>query len=258
MALLDTLVTAGVGGLAGGIGGYYQNEAEKARTTELLRQLGLADDEIMRMSGEREAQVQQEYSPLTEGYGQNFQDYMGRLQDADFSRFDVQAPGDFQYDVQQESQQYMNPALQQMLDTAVGSVQGSAANRGKLFSGATGRATAQATGDIQARIAEQAMGRAERVGQQKYQQFRDKFQNTLQASQANKANLLSGLNTQGQAVGMQGQQFGTQQNLLNQIRQGADAGIMQNLGTRAQTRAEQAGQPSGFGAVMQGVAGGLG
>lgn len=258
MALLDTLVSKGIGGLAGGLGGYFQNEADKKKTAELLRQLGLSDAQIQRMGAEREAQVQQEYAPLTEGYSQAFQDYLGRLRGADFGQYDVQAPGDFEYDVQAESQKYMNPALQQMIDTAVGSVQGSAANRGKLFSGATGRATARATGDIQARIAEDAMGRAERVGQQKYQQFRDKFANQLQASQFNRQNLQNQLQALGTGVQEQGQQFGAQQGLLNQIRSGVDAGLTQNMGVRAQTEAEKAGAPGGFGAFMSGLAGGLG
>ena len=139
----------------------------------------------------------------------------------------------------------------------MGSIENSAANAGGLFSGGTGKAIARSTADIQANAYNDASQTAERVGQNKYQQFQDRFNNLLTANNANKANMMSGINAQTSAVGMQGNQFNTQQDLLNQIRSGLDASKVQNIGNRATTQSNLAGAPGGFGAFMQGAAGGL-
>jgi len=186
----------------------------------------------------------------------NFQDLMNTMQNADFSQYDVQAPQGFEYDQVAETQKYLNPMLQSIVDRASGQVEASAANKSGLFSGAAGKAIASSTADIQANAYNDASQTAERVGQNKYQQYQDNFSNLLRAGDVNRSNMMQGINMQQGAVGMQGNQFNTQQGLMNQIRSGLDQSKVQNIGQRAETNANLAGAPGGFSAFMQGMAGG--
>jgi len=247
-----------VSGAAGGVGGYLANENNQDRMRAYLKQLGLADDQIEQMANSRIGEVNSTYSPLTEGYAGNFQDLIGKLQNADFSQYDVQAPQGFEYDQVAETQKYFNPMIQDILDRATGQLESSAANKGDLFSGATGKAIVRSTSDLRAQDYNNASGIAERVGQNKYQQYQDNFNNLMTANTNNRSNMMQGLSSQQGAVNMQGGQFNTQQDLLNQIRQGLDASKVQNIGNRATTNANLAGSPNGFSAFLQGISGGLG
>ena len=132
-----SLIVPGIGAVAGGVGGLLANENNKDRMRAYLKELGLADAEIERMANARMDEVNKTYDPLTQGYAGNFQDLLGKMQNADFSQFDVQAPGEFQYDQVAETQKYLNPMLQSIIDRSTGQIEASSANRGGLFSGAT-------------------------------------------------------------------------------------------------------------------------
>lgn len=102
-------------------------------------------------------QMNRGYNEITESLKTSYGDLMGGAgADADAYRQAVQQGGyqgysdasPYQYDLQGMTRQLLDPSMQFQIEQATGAVEGSAANAGKLFSGATGQAIADRSQQI--------------------------------------------------------------------------------------------------------------
>jgi len=258
-----SLLAGGASGIAGGIGAGIdavsarrgQRRALKALSQDTERGMGMiSDSEAARM-----AALAGLYDPLTQGYRQTYDDYLNALRGADYSRYDV-APQEMpEYDLAAETQKLLNPELAAILRGQTGQIEGSAANAGKLFSGATGRAIA----DNSAATIAQEYGRVQSAAQnniaQKYARFNDIFSQALQSSQFNRAGKQMGLDALGAAANMQG---GIAAEQRNQMLGTMDAASQGRLGLHGQYMAQRAGikaqqMPSVIGGAMGALSGGV-
>ena len=82
--------------------------------------------------------ISQGYSPYTQNASQDFQNYRQGV--AGSGNLNYAPQGDFNYNLNQQAQQFLDPSMDFQIEEASKAVQASGANRGKLFSGATGKA----------------------------------------------------------------------------------------------------------------------
>lgn len=238
-----------------------QNKAIQANALKMQAELG--DTEARRMQS-----LGAQYAPMVGGdFAGDTKDFYNDLENADYGQFNLQAPDDFAYDTQAETQKFMNPMIQDIINRATGEVTNSAANAGKLFSGATAKGIARSTADIQAQEYGKAANLAQQERTNKYQQWTDKFNQARQIAEAGRSNMQAGLDTKGKKYGMQaqayGQQIGSQQDIQNatdtarlqSIQQAMDAGVA-NKGIGSNLMAGIGGALSGAGNVY-GTFGGM-
>lgn len=248
---------AGGSALLGGISGMSSSDSARNRADAQARGSEELQEQIRALEAQRMAQLGQTYGPLTSGFAGRASDYMGALDAADYSQFDMQAPGAFDFDMEAARQAELNPALDSIIARATGAVESSAANRGQLFSGATLKGIGRSTADIQAQEWDRASGRAQQQYTNKYQEYINRFNQALQTSQFNRDNMSSNLSAQGQAYGAQAQLFGQQQGQVGAIQGAADTGYMQQRQNQVDAQAARAGVPGGASSFISGMAGGL-
>ncbi|TRZ51950.1 MAG: hypothetical protein D4S01_03850 [Dehalococcoidia bacterium] len=250
------LILGGVGALSGGAAGGMGASRRGTALDDLMSNLVGISGEIGERSSQRQAELNKTYGGLTEGYAGDFQDYQDALRNADFSQYDIEAPGEFEFDFQGEVDRLMNPMLDEIINRSSGAVESSAANRGKLFSGATGKNIARNTADITAAEVGRAQGLATTREQNKYSQFIDGFNSLLKANEFNRSNMTAGLDAQGDAVKLKGDAFNTQQTGIQGIQAGEDQAYFQNQGLQADAGFQRANTPSVLQGVMEGALGG--
>lgn len=240
------LITQGIAGLAGGIGGGLaagnKAKSDKATLREYIKQQEQLQKEIGSTADLREQQATDAYAPQLEGYGENSQAYFDKLKNADFSKYDVSAPEDYKgQSIQELIAQNYNPQAQSMIDAEGNSVQGSAANAGNLFSGVTAGNIARATAQEQGNQYASARDAATQQYGQKYKEFTDKFANVLAANDVNKGNLSANLNAGGTLYNAQTDAFGNQRNEVTGVQQARDSAIMSSRGEQATAAAQKKG-----------------
>jgi len=255
--LASQAIGKGLGAVSGGVGAVLDAKANKRSLDEYIRQQAELGKTVSATEQARLAENIASNKDVLQGYGQNTSDYLGALKSADYSRYDVQAPEDFSYDMGAETRAQMNPAIADIIKASTDSVQQSAANRGSLFSGAAAKGIANASAGIQAQEYDKAAQRAQQGYQNKYGAFMDKFANTLKANETNKGNYTSGMQAQGQLFNVQ---QGAQEGMTNRANAVTDAAdtsklnIQQNTGT---AQAQRKGINSSFANFAQGALSGL-
>ena len=241
------------GTITGAISGYSANKAKRRGYNKLIDEMQDMQGEIGAKSTGRQNQVTQAYNPFLQSFGENAGTYFDELGNADFSQYDVTAPGAFEFDMQAAIEQAMNPEIQAILDRGTGQVESSAASRGTLRSGATQKQVARSAADITAKEYDAAAQRAQQERNSKYQQFVDAWANELKAQEFNRGNYVSGLEAKGKLFDAQSGMFGKQQEELGNIRSAEDAAWAQTRGEIAQARAGKAGMQSNTAAAISGA-----
>lgn len=90
--------------------------------------------------------LQEAYSPYTQGAAADMAAYrsgIGQMGNLQYGAVDP-----FAYDLQAGTQQFLDPLMDAKIESATKNLQSSAANRGGLFSSATGRATAEQAAEM--------------------------------------------------------------------------------------------------------------
>lgn len=257
MALPAALAVSGIGAVSGGLSAGMQSSNNRKALREYIAQQKAIQDEIRGLEGQRTGQVNATYDPLTRGFAGNAQDYFNALKTADYSKYDVSAPEQFQFDMEAATQAELNPDIQAIIDRSTGAVQQSAANRGGLFSGATAKGIARSTADIQAAEWDKARERAQQQRTNKYQEYIDSFNNAMKVNENNRNNYNAGLQAKGTLFSSQGNLFGQQQGAIQGIQNAADTAYMQSRGEQASAVAQKAGTPGFWSSFAQGALGGL-
>ena len=247
------------GGLTGGIGSAMQGADDRRALKEYINQQKMLQQQIQARKTAGEATTKGEYAPLLSGMERDVQDYYSALRNADYSKYDVSAPEDYQgQDLGELTQELMNPQTETMVQAASDKVQGAAANAGGLFSGVTAKNIANATAGVQAEQYEKARNAAQQQQAMDYQQYTDKFKNILAATQANRENYSSNLGAKGTLNQAQTGAFGAQQQTLGDIRNTANQNMLQSQQAQADAAAKKAGIGSTWSNFAKGALGGAG
>lgn len=249
------LLGAGASGIGSAIGGYFGAESEAEQNQKMLEAImsGSAEAETMlqEMAAQRGQTVEDLYAGLTGDFAGNQQDYLNQLQNTDMTQYNVDPMGDFNYDLNQETQNLLNPELDAILAGQTQALEGSAAGAGKLFSGETGRAIA----DNAAGTIAQEYGRAQGVALnnvgQKYGAFRDKADSIIRAAQVNSGNAQQNLNNIGTGYNAQAGQYNQ---FAGQKLAGQDALSSALANLKGQTIQAQAGMAGNSGGSAMGSA----
>ena len=254
------LLAGMVGGAAlGGYGAYEGNKNTRKKNNAIQSNATTMQGDIRGIEEGRVKALGEQYAPLVgSDFAGDTQAYYDALDNADYSQFDLAAPEDFAFDQAAETQRQLNPELQAIIDRSTGEVTNSAANAGKLFSGAAGKGIARATADIQAKEWDAASQRAQTERTNKYQQWTDKFKNAQTIAENNRSNMDSGLKNKGTKFGIQsnayGQQIGAQQGIQN----AADTAFLQSKQQGYDASAANKGLSSNFMAGLGGAVSGAG
>lgn len=257
--ILSALIGAGVdltSGLVGGVGNIYGNRAKRRGLKALEEGSRELSTEVGSKAAAQIADLEALYGIDLQKYPELAQKFYDQVSGTDLSQYEVGDPGDFQFDYKAETEAQMNPYLKDITEAAVGDVEQSAANAGKLFSGAAGKEIARATYDIRAKEYGNAADRAFRMGQQKYQQFTDKFNNILRGREFNKGLKMDqiGLTKEGLSTAGAGRTaFDTGRRGITTARDEAQLGLRSD---EIAARTQRQSLPGGFAAFAQGFAGG--
>jgi hypothetical protein len=255
--LVSQGVKAGVGAVSGGVSSVLDAKAKRRMLDEYIRQqdaLGKTVDTYELKNLEKNIA---DNEPLLKGYDKNTADYMGKLGSTDYSKYNIDAPGEFSYDMEAETKKQMNPAIADIIRASTDSVQQSAANRGSLFSGAAAKGIANASATVQAAEYDKAAARAQQGYTNKYSAFTDKFQNTLLALKNNKDNDLQALKDQGARFGIQQGAKTAQTDRANTVTDAADTSRLTIQGNTGEAQAKKKGINSDFANFAQGALSGL-
>ena len=248
---------SGLGGVAGAYGGYQANKNAKRTNNAIMNNAVQMQGDINATGTERLKTLGEQYAPLVgNDFAGDTQKYYNALDNADFSQFNLQDPGQFEFDQQAETQRQLNPELQAIIDRSTGEVTNSAANAGKLFSGAAGKNIARSTADIQAKEWGEASNRAQQQYQNKYGQWKDKFDQARLIAESGKNNLQAGLNTQGAKFGIQSNAFGQKIGAEQGVQNAMDTAILQSKQQGYDASAANKGLGSNFMAALTGGIGG--
>jgi hypothetical protein len=246
-----------LGAIGGAYSGYQENKGNRRALSQLINDQEAMNQQIGILSADRIAQLGQQSAPLTAGMGDTISRYYGALGSSDYGKYDVSAPSEFSFDLAGETQAQLNPALEAIIARSNDAVQQSAANAGSLFSGATGKAIARSTADIQAKEWGAAAQRAQQQQQNKYQQYMDRFNNALKTTEFNRSNTSMNIGNLGKMFEAQTGAYGEQLNAQNQVQNAADTARLQGQQAINQANYERAKLPSGFAAGLSGGLSGL-
>jgi hypothetical protein len=134
----------GGGALAGGLGSAIAGSSERAQMNRNIRdaQRGIQNirSQIPGQTQQLVGDLESAYAPYTQGAAADmgqFRSYVDQFGNLQYEQADP-----FAYDLQAGIQQFMDPSLDLQIRQATGALEGSAANKGKLFSSSTGKAIA--------------------------------------------------------------------------------------------------------------------
>jgi len=254
--------TTVLGAVGGGLAAGDEAKRKKKYYQDLSKGIGGIAEDVGANATTRMGEVDTQYNPYLKDFGTNAQDYFGALKNTDYSQFDLKDPGSFDFNMQEEIQNQLNPELQAIIDRSTGAVTASAANAGNLFSGATAKGIARSTADIQAKEWGVARDAAQEERKSKYQQWTDKFDQAAKISEQNRSNLNMGLQNQGSLYNAQSGMFTNAQTQKSGIQNAADTSKFNLQGQQVGADAAANSQPgywSAFGqGALSGLAGGVG
>jgi len=246
-----------VGAGAGAYGGYQANKASKRELSAQIEENANLQNLINNIKNQTLTGAQTAYAPALQGYEGNLQDYLAKLQNTDYSKYDLAQPEDFSFDMTAATQAEMNPELQAIIDRSVQGINQEGASSGSLFSGATGKNIARSTADITAKEWDAARTRAQTEQTNKYSQYTDKWNRQKDIASANKGNAVSQLANQGAGVGIQQSAWDKQRGEITGATDTANQDTVVNTQDTGKAKAQLKGLPSNFTAALQGGLGGL-
>lgn len=235
-----------IGGLGGLLGGAQQNRNINRAMDTVRGVKGAAQGQLADIQGG----LQSAYSPYTANAGQDMAGLRGLMSQ------DVQTyqPGDpFQFDTSAHVREFMDPSVDYQVRTATNAVEGSAANRGNLFSSATAKGIADRSQDIAQQSYKDALAAALQQQGLEAQQYQAGEQNKQVA--AGQEIDLYGNRLQGQqGLANMGLQAST--NLADQLSQAKQNAFQtQNNADLTLAGLMQGKAPTGLAGFMQGVGG---
>lgn len=249
---------AGVSGLAGGASSAIEGANNRAALKEYIKQQQQLQGQINANTTKREGEITTAYAPQLSGMAEDVGDYYDTLRNADFSKYDVSAPEDYQgRDLNELTEQMMNPLTDTMVNTASNKVQGAAANAGGLFSGVTAKNIANVTAQVQAEQYDKARQAAQAQQAQDYTQYTDKFNNLIKATEMNKSNYADTIGAKGALNTAQTGAFNNQQTNLTGVRNTGDTNLFGSKSAEAEAAAKKAGIGSTWSNFAQGALGGI-
>lgn len=255
---MNPAVIMATGAISGGVNSAIEGGNNRAALREYIKQQEAIQGQINANTTQRTNDVNTAYAGQLAGMDQNVQDYYNALKNADYSQFNVSAPEDYKgRDLNELTQQMMNPQTDTMVQTASNKVQGAAANTGGLFSGITAKNIANATAQVQAEQWDKARSAAQTQQAQDYQQYQDKFANLLAANQVNKSNLTDTLGAKGALHAAQTSAFQASRGELGNIQDQADQRSYETQNALATARGQKAGVGSMWSNFAQGALSGL-
>lgn len=244
-----------IGGVAGGAGQIGANRAKRRGLRYIADQSDILATQANELGIKRLNELNALYDPAEFSDLVGLSGRMGTLANTDLSKYNVDLPPDFEFNMEKATQEEMNPYLNDIVDAAVGDVEASAAAGGTLLSGAAGKDIARSTYELRAKEYGAARDRARAQQQQKYQVYNDKFQRALQAAELARANVTGAFQM---AQGAYNTQAGTRDTLSTQqqgIKNAADERKLQLQADAVAARGEAKSTPGGRSAFLQGFAG---
>jgi hypothetical protein len=189
--MVPLLIGAGVAGMiGGGIAADSERESQIKKLKKLLDGNVALQKQVEEDYGVTMDEIDAAYADVLTGY--DAKGYIEGVKDRDYSQFDVTGPGEFdaegKYDLNTMTQEMMNPELDAIIAREQQALEGSAANAGQLFSGATGKKLVRSSADITAKEWNAASQRAQTERGNKYQEFIDSFNNSLKVTDFNRGN----------------------------------------------------------------------
>ena len=254
--------TIGAASVIGGSASAAMSADDKVAYLKALQngETDLANSIAQKASGEQ-AQLSSLYSPLTEGYTKNAQNYYDAANNADFSQYNLKTAAPYTGlttdQKNSDTEALLNPERKAIEKAATGAVEQSSANAGKLFSGAAGKAIAQTVAPIEAQQWNTAQNAATGLEQNQYQKYLDEFNQARSVADFNKGNYLSSLGQKQNAVNAQGQNFNTKAKGSIDITSAADQAALQAQQIGMQAGAQEDGTATGWEAALQGGLGAL-
>lgn len=245
-----------IGSAAGGaVAGGFNAAVDRGSNVRKLKRLGKGNKELQGsvedIYGDTRSDVEIAYDNILQGYDPR--GYIDELQNTDYSQYRIQAPGEFQWDDIAETQKRLNPELDEIINRQTQTLEGSAANRGQLFSGATGKKLARSAADITAREWGEAANRAQTARTNKYQEFIDRFDNIVKQNQFNMGLDRTRMADRGSAFDIQSSAEQRKRNELNTARDTRNQNMLQLQSEEAQIEAERQGLPGRWENLVGGV-----
>lgn len=134
------------GALVGGASGFFGGKAQRDNTNAAIHRLEGQD--YAGQTRQLNDTLQGGYSPYLDEGGQDYQAYKDKVAGFDPSQFAYEDPAAFGYDLNAKTKEFLDPSMDYQIGEATRAVEGSAANRGSLFSGASGKAIADRSQSI--------------------------------------------------------------------------------------------------------------
>lgn len=133
---------SGLGGMGSAMSGASQANQNIDQSNQAIRGI---QSRIPGQSEQLLGELGSQYSPYTQNAGSDMDAYRSAMgqPDQQYNQYDP-----FAYDLNTQSQQFLDPAMDFQIQQATDAVEGSAANAGKLFSSATGKGIADRTAEI--------------------------------------------------------------------------------------------------------------
>lgn len=203
-----------------------------------------------------EQQLKESYSPYISTAGDDYQSYRDAVGGTDYDAMRYQQADPFGYNLQAGIKEFMDPSMALQIREATGAVEGSAANRGKLFSSATGKAIADRSQEIAQKSWKDALQAAMQDRGFQYQQYSGDIDRTRQVSDQDMRIAQQRIGDLGALAGM-GQQASLRYgDLMTQNKQN----LFQSQNQADLTKAQMGMQTpaTGFGAFLQGAGQSLG
>jgi hypothetical protein len=133
---------SGLGGMGSAMSGASQMNSNIDQSNRTIQ--GIAG-QIPGQSEQLRGELSAQYSPYTQNAGSDMDAYRGAM-NAPTQQYNQYDP--FAYDLNTQSQQFLDPSMDFQIQQATDAVEGSAANAGQLFSSATGKGIADRSQEI--------------------------------------------------------------------------------------------------------------
>ena len=170
---LENILTGApiVGGLLGGISGYFGQKESNKRAREAARATEALKGKVENQYG----QLISKWDPYTQGLETDYAKYQQALKDYEEGRKQYSPTEEWQFDLNKKIDELWDPYYQQKIGLATANVYGGAANAGKLLSSAAARNTAQAVAEQYDKSYADALKAAQEQERQEYQWYSDQI-----------------------------------------------------------------------------------
>ena len=146
LPLMYAAGAAGLSGLGSMFGGMSEAEQQNRNIAEANKAIQGVKSNLQTQGTDLTNYANQAYQPFTQNAGADMAAYRDAVMTGGNLTFQ-EAP-DFNYNLQSNAQQFLDPMMDQKIKSATDNLQASAANRGGLFSSATGRSIAETAAEM--------------------------------------------------------------------------------------------------------------